>query len=156
MAFSQPAATVMLVSAIGVTAAVLTLWQRYERRHREPVLPEADARHFARQDFRRALVGVVLVLLALGITAGSRLEHKIAGQANPWFLAVWLAVFTLIFILLWLALLDWVATWLYARRHRRQIARERIQFLRDQRRRRAYRGNGQDRPREPPDDASAG
>jgi hypothetical protein len=153
MAFSQPAATVVVVSAIGLTAAVLTVWQHYERRRREPVLTEADARHFARQDFRRAVVGVVLLLLALGITAGSRLEHMIAGQANPRFLAVWLAVFSLIFVLLWLALLDWIATWLYARRHRRQIARERIQFLRDQRRRRAYRGNGQGRPDDPPEDA---
>ena len=97
-----------------------------------------------------------MVLLALGIAIGSRLEHKIAGRANPWFLAVWLAVFALIFVLLWLALLDWIATWLYARRHRRLIARERIQFLRDQRRRRAYRGNGQGTPHDPPEDASTG
>jgi hypothetical protein len=155
MAFSQPAATVMLVSAIGVTAAVLALRQRYERRHRDPKLSDADGRHFARQDFRRAVVGVVMVLLAVGIAIGSRLEHKRAGQANPWFLAVWLTVFTLILVLLWLALLDWIATWIYARRHRRQIARERIQFLRDQRRRSAYRGNGQGRPHDAPDDASA-
>jgi hypothetical protein len=152
MAFSQPAATVMLVSTISVTAAALALWQRYERRRRDPVLTDADARHFARQDFRRALVGVVMVLLALGIAVGSRLKHKLAGQANPWFLAVWLTVFLLIFVLLWLALLDWIATWLYARRHRRIIARDRIQFLRDERRRRAYRGNGQGTQKDPAED----
>ena len=120
MAFSQPAATVMLVSAIGLTAAVLALRQRYERRHREPGLSEADARHFARQDFRRALVGVVMVLLAWASRPARGSSTRSRGRANPWFLAVWLAVFTLIFILLWLALLDWIATWLYARRHRRR------------------------------------
>jgi hypothetical protein len=156
MALSQPTATVSLVLAIGVTvvAGVLALRQRYERRHREPQLSEDDARHFARQDFRRAVAGVVMVLLALGVAIGARIEPKQAGRANPWFLAVWLAVFTLIFVLLWLALLDWIATWIYGRRHRRAIARERLQFLREEQRRRAYRGNGRGVPQDPPDGAS--
>ena len=156
MALSQPAATLSLVLAIGVTvvAVVLALRQQYERRHRDPGLPDADARHFARQDFRRAVVGVVMVLLAVGVAVGTRIDPKLAGKTNPWFLAIWLAVFTLIFILLWLALLDWVATWIYARRHRRALVRERLQLLRDEQRRRAFRGDGRGTPREPRDDTA--
>jgi cation transport ATPase len=156
MALSQPTATVSLALAIGVTvvAGVLALRQRHERRHREAELSEADARHFARQDLRRALVGVVMVLLALCVAVGSRIEPKLAGRTNAWFLAIWLAVFLQLFVLLWLALLDWIATWLYARRHRRALARERLQFLREEQRRRAYRGNGRGTPQDPLNGAS--
>src|SRR5205823_6042152 len=78
MALSLPSTTVSLLLAIGVTvvAGVLALRQRYERRHREPALSDADARHFARQDFRRTVVGVVMVLLALGVAVGARIEPK--------------------------------------------------------------------------------
>src|SRR3954447_18017150 len=107
MAFSPTTATVSLALAIGVTivAGVLALRQRHERRHRETDLSHADAHHFALQDFRRAVVGVVMVLLALCIVVGSRIEPKQAGRTNPWFLAIWLAVFLQLFALLWLALL---------------------------------------------------
>jgi hypothetical protein len=152
MALAQPTLTVGLALAIGVivVAGLLALRQRHDRRHRETGLSEADARHFARQDFRRAMVGVVMVFLAVGVAVGERIEpSKLAGRTNLWFLAVWLAVFALIIVLLWLALLDWIATWLYARRHRRAIARERLRFLRDEARRRAYRGNGRSTPQDP-------
>jgi hypothetical protein len=154
MALSQPIAAAGLVIGVTVVAVVLALRQWYERRHREIGLSEADARHFARQDFRRALVGVVMILLALGVAIGSRLAHERAGRPNPWFLTTWLAVFGLIFVLVWLALLDWIATWLYGRRHRRAIARARIEFLRDERRKRAYRGNGQGDPQGPSADGT--
>jgi hypothetical protein len=151
MVLSQPTGTVSLALAIGVTivAGLLALRQRNERRHREPELSDADARYFTRQDLRRAVAGVVMVLVALGIAVGSRIEPKLAGRANPWFLAVWLAVFVLLLVLLWLALLDWIAIWLYARRHRRAIARERLQFLREEKKRRAFRGNGRGTPQDP-------
>jgi len=156
MALPQSPAAASLVVAIGVTivAVVLALRQRRERGEREPEPSEADARHYARQDLRRALVGIVMVLLALGIVIGSSIEPKLGGRTNAWFLGIWLAVFILIFALLWLAMLDWIATWLYARRHRRALARERIEYLRNERRRRAYRGNGRGHPQDPLDDAS--
>jgi hypothetical protein len=156
MALSLPTTTVSLALAIGVTvvAGVLSLRQRHERRHRETELSAADARHYARQDLRRAVVGIVMVLLALGVAVGSRIEVKLAGRTNPWFLATWLAVFVPLFVLLWLALLDWIATWIHARRHSRAIARERLQFLREEKRRRAHRGNGRGTPQEPLDGAS--
>src|SRR5690242_10730703 len=126
MALSLPTTTVSLALAIGVAvvAAGLALRQRHERRQREPEPSVADARHYARQDIRRALVGAVMVVLALCIAVGSRLAPKQGGRANAWFVATWLAVFIQLLMLLWLAMLDWVATWLYARRHRRAIARE--------------------------------
>jgi hypothetical protein len=153
MALARPdvelVAVAVLVPTVVLTAVGLGLRQWYERRRREPNLSKDDVRHFARQDVRRAVVGMVMVLLALGIGVGSRVAHQRAGRANPWFLATWLAVFGLILVLLCLALVDWVATWLYGRRHRRKIAREQLQFLREQRGRRAYRSNGRGTPRDP-------
>jgi hypothetical protein len=156
MALSQPIAAAGLV--IGVTAIagglVLRLW--YERRHREKGLSEADSRHFARQDLRRSVVAAVMVLLAACIGLGSAVPHRVGRQPNPQFLAVWLAVIALIFVLIWLAILDWIATWLYGRRHRRAIDRARIEYLRSQRRRRrSVGGNGEPDPGEPRNGASA-
>jgi hypothetical protein len=157
MALSEPAVAIMLASAVGLTAGILALRQWYERRHRDRNLSDADAHHFARQDFRRSTAGGVMGLLALGIVVGAHLGHKVAGKANPWFLEVWLIVFGLILVLLWLALVDWLATWHYARRHHRAMARERfqlVQLVRDLRRRRTYRGNGRDPPQNPQDGTS--
>jgi hypothetical protein len=159
MALSEPAVAILVASVVGLTAGLLALRQWYERRQREPDLSDADAQHYARQDFRRAVAGSVMVLLALGIVVGAHVGHKVAGAANPWFLEVWLTIFGLILVLLWLALVDWIATWHYARRHHRTMARERfqlIQLVRDLRRRRTYRGNGngRDTPQNPRDGAS--
>src|SRR5262249_47934334 len=144
---------------VGVTAAVLAVSQWRERRRRECGLSDADTDHFARQDFRRGVAGAVMGLLALGIAVGTHVGHRVAGAANPWFLEVWFIVFGLILILLWLALADWIATWHYARRHHRAMARERFQLLnliRTLTRRSAYRGNGRDAPQNPRDGASSG
>jgi hypothetical protein len=155
MTLSQPAASIGLAIGLTVVAGVLAWRQRHERRHREPDLSDADARHYARQDFRRAIAGSVMLLLAPGIVVAARIEPKLAGRPNLWFLAAWLAIFALIFVLLGLALLDWIATWRYARRHRRALARERLQFLREEQRRNAYRGNGRGAPDAPQDGAPA-
>jgi di/tricarboxylate transporter len=139
-------ASVVLSSAVVLIAAILALRQYLERRGRGPDLSEADARHFARQDVRRALGLGVMLLLAVGLVVGSRLEPRIAGRTNPLFLQVWLGVFFLIFVLLVLAMLDWLATRVYARRHRKAIFEERIEVLRDEFRRRADRGEGNGQP----------
>jgi hypothetical protein len=156
MAFPQSTAVVSLALAAGVTlvAGVLTLRQHKERRRRDPDLSEDDARYYTRQDVRRALVGVVMVLLAVGIAVGSRIDPARANLDRAWFLAVWLIVFGLILFLLLLALLDWIATWLYGRRHYREIARERREFFRDARRRRrpSYGSNGQGAAHDPLED----
>jgi hypothetical protein len=139
-------ASLVLATAVVLIAGLLGLRQFLERRSREPDLSEADARHFVRQDIRRALGVGVMLLLAAGLVVGSRLEPKVAGRTNPLFVQVWLGVFLLIFVLLFLAMLDWIATRLYARRHRREIFDERIEILRDEFRRRAGRAGGNGRP----------
>jgi hypothetical protein len=157
MALSEPVVAIVLAVALGLTAGLLALRQWYERGHRESDLSDADAQHFARQDFRRGAAGAVMGLLAIGVVVGVHLGHKVAGAANPWFLEVWLIVFGLILVLLWMALCDWVATWHYARRQHRAMARERFQLValvRDLMRRRTYRGNGRDPPQNPRDGAS--
>jgi hypothetical protein len=143
MAISQPIAAAGVVIGVTAIAGGLALRQWYERRHRETGLPEADTRHFARQDFRRSVVAVVMLLLALCIGVGSGLEPKLGGRPNVQFLAIWLAAIALIFVLVWLAILDWLATWLYGRRQRRAIDRERIALIRSERWRRWFGGNGQ-------------
>ena len=131
---AQQTAAVSLAISIGVTfiAVALGLRQWHERRQRETDLSGLDASHFVRQDLRRGLGVVVMLLLAVGLSAGSRLDPRLGGKANPVFVDVWLGVFLLILILLGLAVLDWVATRLYARRHRRAMARERLEILRDE------------------------
>ena len=47
-------------------------------------------------------------------------------------MGIWLGVFVLIFVLLSLAMIDWIALRLFARRHRDQILRERIEILREE------------------------
>jgi hypothetical protein len=158
MAVSEGAVSVLLASAVALTAVGLALRQWYEKRQRqrEPEMSGPDAEHFARQDFRRAVAGAVMGLLALGVVVGARIGHMVAGGANPWFLEVWLVVFGLILVLLGLALADWVATWRYARRQHQAIVHERrhlLGLLVDVWRWRAYRGNGQDTPKIPGDGA---
>jgi hypothetical protein len=148
--------SVVLSVAIAAVAAILGLRQASERRTREPSTSEADRNHFSRQDLRRGLGVAALLLLALGILVGSRLEPRVridrheariegdqpapadepakrppASRANLRFVGLWVGVIALIPILLTLALLDLLATRRYAERHRRTLARERIELLRE-------------------------
>jgi protein-S-isoprenylcysteine O-methyltransferase Ste14 len=122
-----------LFISLGVTlvAFFLGLRQWYERQSRETDLSEFDRGYFARQDLRRAIGVVVMVLLAVGMWVGARLEPTTDRRANLGFVGVWLAVIGLIIVLLALALTDWWATRRYARRMRRSIARERVELLRE-------------------------
>src|SRR5271166_1989469 len=98
MPLDQQTAAVSLALSIliVVVAALLVVWQWYERRHRATELSEADASHFARQDVRRWMVTVILILLAVGVTLGSRIELKVAGPTNLLFFQIWLGVILLI------------------------------------------------------------
>lgn len=133
--------SLFLSIGIAIVAACLALWLWYERRQRDPDLSDVDLRHFMRQDLRRISVSVALLLLAVGIPWGSRLEPRIAGRINARFFVVWLAIFVLILVLLGLALVDWLATRLYARRHFQALARERLEILRDEVKRRSLHRN---------------
>ena len=122
--------SVVVSSLVIVTAALLAAHQWHQRRDRGGTLSGLDASYFSRQDVRRGMGVVVMVLLALGLAFGARLNARVGGRANPVFVQVWLGVFILIFTLLCLALFDWVSTFLYARRQRRTMARERVELLR--------------------------
>jgi hypothetical protein len=121
-----------LLMSAGITliAVFLGLRQWYESRAREADLSELDRTYFVRQDRRRGLGVAIMLILALEIGIGARMEPLIAGKANLSFVQVWLVVIVLILVLLVLALLDWLATRSYARRLRRSIARERVELLR--------------------------
>lgn len=136
MPLAQPTAAVSLALSIGIVAVaiVLSIWLWYERRVRDPDLSAADARHFKRQDFRRGTVALILLILAWEIYVGSPMEPKVGGRKNYAFFVIWLSAFALILSLLLLAMLDWLATRLYARRHLQQLSRERLEILREQQR----------------------
>jgi hypothetical protein len=141
-------ATASLFLSIGVAAvaALLFLLVWNDRGHRHPELPPDDAEHFARQDVRRVVGTVVMLLLSAAIYFGSRIPPRAADRANPLFVQIWLGTFLLIFFLLVLGLLDWQATRLYARRHRQAIVRERIELLKEELKHQAFRTNGREHP----------
>jgi hypothetical protein len=128
-----------LALSLGVAgvAVGLVIWQVLERRWRPEGLADDDVKHFAYQDLRRGLVAAVMLLLAAGVYVGARLEPGVAGRPNPRYVGTWVGVLALVVLLLVLAMLDWSATRRYAARHRLAIAREGLEILRDEMRRRA-------------------
>jgi hypothetical protein len=134
------------ILALGMVVVVVGLlaWQMLDIRRREPDLSEEDRYHFRRQDVRRGVVAVVMLALAAGIYLGSHTPHRLHGRPNPLYLEIWVVVFGLLILLLALALIDWLATRRYARRHRSAIVREGLSILREEMRLRLARpANGQ-------------
>ncbi len=132
----------LVLSSFVVLVALFLGWREWaDRRDRNPDLSPEDARHFGHQDVRRALGIVVMVILAIGLSVGSRIPHKLANKSNPTFLGIWLGIFLLILFLLTLALIDWIALRIFARRHRDQILRERVELLKPDRRPRKIEGS---------------
>ncbi|MCA1686002.1 MAG: hypothetical protein LC745_08470 [Planctomycetia bacterium] len=140
----------ILAAGLAVVVVALLYWQRTERRGRGTTLSDEDRSHFDHQDIRRRVVAGVMSLLALGVYLGSRTPPHRDGRPNKPFFIIWLGVFALVLPLLILAMLDWLATRDYARRHRRVIVREGMEILRDEMR---LHGNrpGKDVPPEGPD-----
>ena len=129
---SRETSSLILSLGVFVVAAGLFVWQRFDLSRRESGLSPEDETYFAGQDFRRVLVMVVMLMLAFGVFFGSRVDHRLNGRPNPWFLGTWLAVFWLVIVLMATALLDWLATREYARRHRKEMVREGMLILRDE------------------------
>jgi hypothetical protein len=123
--------SLLISSGITLIAVFLGLRQWYEWRARDSDLPDHDRGYFFRQDVRRGLGVAVMLILAVGLSVGSRIPPRVAGNANLTFIHVWLAVISLIVVMLGLALLDWISTRLYARRQHRQLASERRKILRE-------------------------
>jgi UDP-N-acetylmuramyl pentapeptide phosphotransferase/UDP-N-acetylglucosamine-1-phosphate transferase len=134
---SDIATASLVLSSFVLLVAVLLGWREWvDRRDRALELSPEDSRHFGHQDKRRTLGIFVLVALAVGLVVGSRIPHKLGNQTNPEFLGIWFGVFLLISLLLFLAMIDWFALRIFARRHRSQILRERIEILKEEARRR--------------------
>jgi hypothetical protein len=123
----------MFIIIVALALAAQLLW---DRRRRDRRLPGSDRRHFLLQDVRRVTGICLMDLLAVGVYIGSRLPTRVivsASEAHPnrLFLADWLAVFAFLTALVGLAVLDWIATRRYARRHRDAMNKERIEILGD-------------------------
>jgi hypothetical protein len=146
MGNSLALSSLVLSIAIGGIALSLGLHQWSEWRWRDADLANAERVYFFRQDLRRAVGVVFMLMIALGIFVGSRLPPILADfpydadlkqvirvnvHANPQFLLVWLVVIVLLAILLALALSDWLATRRFAHRQRQSMARERLEILRE-------------------------
>jgi hypothetical protein len=164
---SLASTSLVLSVAVATIAVLLGLRQWWEHRVRGADLSDADHTHFFRQDLRRAMGVLLMLILALGIYIGSRIPPMVSdfpldadfkqairaiagawvdtwihGQANPQFVALWFGVTVVLVALLALALLDWRATRRYARRQRQVLAGERLEILRKTLRRSDTRLNG--------------
>jgi hypothetical protein len=153
---SEALSSLVLSIAISGIALALGLHQWSQWRDRDADLVEAECVYFVRQDLRRAVGVVFMLLIAIGIFVGSRVPPLITkfpydvdvrqairviagtwvetwmdGRANPQFVTIWLAVIVLLVSLLGLALFDWMATRRYAHRQRQSMARERLEILRE-------------------------
>jgi hypothetical protein len=138
---SDVATASLVLSSLILLVAGLLGWREWsDRRDRAVDLSVEDARHFGHQDTRRSIGIAVMVLLAVGLSAGSRIPHRLGNKTNPQFVGIWLGVFLLIFVLLSLAMMDWLALRVFAHRHRDKILRERIEILMEENRLKKARG----------------
>jgi membrane protein implicated in regulation of membrane protease activity len=146
LAASGTRESLVLSAALVAIAAYFAVRQWRERRGRPTKLDAADARHFARQDWRRGLGSAVMTLIAIGLVVGTRLDPRAGRLERRLFLAVWLGVIALLSLLLVLAMLDWLAIRDYARRHRDALADERYAALVEERRKRLAAKDGRTKP----------
>jgi hypothetical protein len=124
------AASLILSACLCAVSLLLGLAEWYTRRGRGGELSEADLDHFWRQDRRRSVGIGILLLLALLLPLGSRLNPGPNAEENLSFFVAWILVLVLLVVLLFLAVIDWMATRAYAARHRKQILRESIEATR--------------------------
>jgi len=120
----------LALAGLILVAAVFLGWRQWrEHRSRPGGLTVLDENHFAREDLRRLLGTIILVLLATGIAAGGQIPAVMNGRANLKFIQVWSGVILLIVILLFLGLLDMISTRIYARRLRQRLAQEGLSIV---------------------------
>jgi hypothetical protein len=148
MPIAVAGATESLILAAGVLAvAAYFAWRQWvERRRRGTQATRDDAIHFIRQDARRFLGSVLMALVAVGLCVGTRIDVRAGPSQRLLFSATWLGVIALVGLLLILAMLDWLATRAYARRHRRALLAERLAVIEQERRRLAGRRDGRGEP----------
>jgi uncharacterized membrane protein YedE/YeeE len=121
--------SVALAGLVLLAAAFLAWRQWRDARSRPSDLPPLDRNHFARQDLRRVIGTIVLGFLGVAIAFGGQMPHMVNGQANTKFVQLWAGVAFLIAVLLMLAMLDWVSTRLYFKRHRQKLTNEGLSIV---------------------------
>lgn len=136
----------LVAAATLAAAAILAFRQGTDRRRRGDELPAADARHFARQDLRRWTGTALMAALAVGMAITTRLGPPRDRPAARRLARTWVGLCVLVIAVLALALLDWIATAAYARRHRRTLARNHLAALEAEIRRHRGEARGRDRP----------
>jgi hypothetical protein len=123
----------LVLSALVLAAAVfLGIRQWRDVRGRPAMLSPGDEGHFARQDIRRALGTIVLLILAVALALGGRMPPQVNGQANQRFVMLWSGIILLMLVLVVLAGLDWISTRLYWRRHRQKLTDEGLSIMEDE------------------------
>lgn len=120
----------------------LFAWLLRDRKSRPRSMSDDDVAHFSRQDLRRSVVLVVLLVLSAMLIWGSRLPNLIEGKPNSLFVQVWAAAIGLICLLLLIAFVDWVATRFYAKRRRLELLEEGIELINEQKRVRKQHASG--------------
>ena len=121
---------IWMASGIVSVAIFLGLWQWFDRRARGSEMDLEDRQFFRNQDIRRGVGIIAMGLLAVTIALvplGGALASTRAQVL--WQTGVVTALVVLILTLLVLALLDWMATHRYARRHRRELADEHSKLM---------------------------
>ncbi len=124
---------ILLATGASLVAMFLGLWQLFEKRARSADMEPADRAFFWRQDLRRWVGIGMMFLLAVGIFSAGRWDAANAADSGRDLVRV-LTVFGLIVLilgLLALALFDAMATFRYARRQSRDLAREHAAIMRE-------------------------
>lgn len=111
----------ILSIAIFIVAIALGIHQALERKRRPEGVSGIDSLFFRDQDHRRAIITVVLAVIAAGIWRGAVLDRHAPRAIKAAWAYTWLAVGALVIGLLILGFYDWWAVGRYARRQRDQL-----------------------------------
>jgi small-conductance mechanosensitive channel len=123
----------LLMAGVVLAAAAFLGWRQWrDVRSRPPSLSPRDEGHFARQDLRRLLGTIILVLIAAAMALGAWIPDRVGGRVNQTFINLWAGVALMMVVLLVLALLDWISTRVYARRLRRRLTDEGLSIVEDE------------------------
>ena len=122
-------ASLFLAGFVLLAALFLGYRQYREAKARPPALQPRDEKYFANQDLRRAVGTIVLFILCVALAVGGKMPPRVAGKANLAFIQIWAGIAFLIMALLALALLDIVATRLFAHRQRQNLADEGLSLI---------------------------
>jgi small-conductance mechanosensitive channel len=123
----------LLMAGLVLAAAAFLGWRQWrDVRSRPPALSPRDEGHFARQDLRRLLGTIILVLIAAAMALGAWIPDRVGGRINQTFVNLWAGVALMMVVLLVLALLDWISTRVYARRLRRRLTDEGLSIVEDE------------------------